>query len=377
MKKKVYYWSPFLSPIATCRAVINSAYSLSKFSKKYQSSIFNFFNEFHLFENQIKNKNINLINFYKLNFSKYLPFEGKLKSRFSFIIFFILGFFPLIKTLKTKKPDYLIIHLISSLPLIILIFFKFETKFILRISGFPKLNFFRKILWKIALKKIHLITCPTKNTLNYMKSFNFVESSKIRLLYDPVLNVKEINKKKKENIGLKNFYLSVGRLTKQKNFMFLCEAFKRLIKENDDLKLVIAGSGEDEAKIKNFINKNNLQDNIILPGYIDNIYPYFYNSKGFILTSLWEDPGFVLVEAFFCRKLILSSNSWPGPIELISDFKNGFVFENENLDSFLTKFKHFNNHENIEQITLNGLKSSKKFTLFSHYQNLNKTLSIN
>ena len=59
------------------------------------------------------------------------------------------------------------------------------------------MNLFRKIFWKIALKKIHLITCPTKNTLEYMKSLNLVDSSKIKLLYDPVLNVKEINKKKK------------------------------------------------------------------------------------------------------------------------------------------------------------------------------------
>ena len=69
--------------------------------------------------------------------------------------------------------------------------------------------------------------------------------------------------------------------------MFLCEAFKRLISENNELKLIIAGNGEDEEKIKNFINKNNLKDNIILLGYIDNIYPYFYKAKGFILTSLW------------------------------------------------------------------------------------------
>ena len=198
MKKKVYYWSPFLSPIATCKAVINSAFSLSKFSNEYQSYIFNFFNEFHLFEKQIKKKNIEFINFYNFNFSKYLPFQGKLKSRFSFIILFILGFFPLIKILKTKKPDYLIIHLISSLPLIILILFKFETKFILRISGFPKLNFFRKFLWKIAFKKIHLVTCPTKNTSDYIKSFNFIDASKVTLLYDPVLNVAEMNKKKKK-----------------------------------------------------------------------------------------------------------------------------------------------------------------------------------
>ena len=35
MQKSVYYWSPFLSKIATIDAVINSAYSLTRYSKKY------------------------------------------------------------------------------------------------------------------------------------------------------------------------------------------------------------------------------------------------------------------------------------------------------------------------------------------------------
>ena len=80
---------------------------------------------------------------------------------------------------------------------------------------------------------------------------------------------------------------------------------------------------------------------------------------------------------FFFRKLILSSDAWPGPVELIRDFENGFVFENENLNNFLKKFKNFNNYENDCLITLNAIKSSKKISLFSHYQNLNKILSIN
>ena len=185
-----------------------------------------------------------------------------------------------------------------------------------------------------------------------------------------------MNKKKKENIGFKNFYLSVGRLTKQKNFMFLCEAFKRLISENNELKLIIEGNGEDEEKIKNFINKNKLKDNIILLGYIDNIYPYFYKAKGFILTSFGRIQDLFSLKPFF-GKAILSSNSWPGPVELISDLENGFIFENENLESFVKKFKSLNKNENIKQIILNGLKSSKKFSLFSHYQNLNKILSLN
>ena len=109
---------------------------------------------------------------------------------------FLFGFFPLRKVLKKDKPDFLLIHLITSLPLILLIFFKFETKFILRISGYPRMNFLRKFLWKIAFKKIYLITCPTNNTLNYIRDLNLVDPSKLKLLYDPIIRVKEINKKK-------------------------------------------------------------------------------------------------------------------------------------------------------------------------------------
>ena len=156
--------------------------------------------------------------------------------------------------------------------------------------------------------------------------------------------------------------------------MFLCEAFKKLVKQNDELKLVIAGIGEEESNLKRFIKENNLKKNIILLGYVQNIYPYFKNSKGFILTSLWEDPGFVLIEASFCRTLVLSSNSWPGPIELIKDQINGIVFENDNIESFIKKFKNFEKVDNIKEIKLNNLKQSKNFTLFNHYKNLSKLI---
>ena len=69
-------------------------------------------------------------------------------------------------------------------------------------------------------------------------------------------------------------------------------------------------------------------------GYIENIYPYFKNSNGFILTSLWEDPGFVLIEAAFCRTPILSCNTWPGPVELIKNNFNGITFKNNDMESF-------------------------------------------
>lgn len=375
MKKKIYYWSPFLSPIATSRAVINSAYSLVRYASNNEVMILNFFNEFQNLKKDILRKNLKTLDYYKLHFKKYLPYKGRIKSRFSFIIFFILGLVPLVKILKKDKPDYLIVHLISSLPLILLIFFKFETKFILRISGYPKMNFVRKILWKIGLKNFFLVTCPTKNTLNYIKSLNLIEPNKIKLLYDPIINISEINLKKREKINFKNYYLAVGILTKQKNFIFLCKAFKKLVLENKSLKLLIAGNGEDENLIKKYIKINNLEKNIILLGYVENIYPYFKNSSGFILTSLWEDPGFVLMEASCCRALVLSANSWPGPVELIKDNYNGIIFENNNLDSFMNKFKQLENSKNKFNFKLNNLKFAKNFTLFNHFKEFSRIIS--
>ena len=154
--------------------------------------------------------------------------------------------------------------------------------------------------------------------------------------------------------------------------MFLCRAFKEIIKENSKVKFVIAGDGEEENEIKNFISENNLKNNIILLGYIDNIYPYFKNSKGFILSSLWEDPGFVLVEASYCRTPILTSNAWPGPVELIKDDFNGVVFENNDMNNFLEKFKYFEKLKQNDKFKLNSLKLSKKFTLYYHYKSLSR-----
>ena len=372
-QKKIYYWSPFLSPIATCKAVLNSAESLMKYSSNYQSFILNFFGEFDKFIINQEKKKLRFIDHYP-SLVSFLPYRGKLKSRISFVLIFILGFFPLKKILKENKPDFLIIHLITSLPLILLLFFKFETKFILRISGHPKMNFLRKFLWKLTLKKIYLITCPTENTFKYIKSLNVVDTSKIKLLYDPIINVREINKKKNEKIDFNNFYLAAGRLTNQKNFMFLCKAFKEIIEENNQIKLLIAGNGEEEIKLKEFIRKNNLENNITLLGYIDNIFPYFKNSKGFILTSLWEDPGFVLIEAAFCRTPVFSSDAKPSPSELIINNYNGTTFQNNDKNSFLKNFKNYLDNSKDKKIILNNLKLSKRFTIFNHYKKLSNLI---
>ena len=99
-----------------------------------------------------------------------------------------------------EKPDFLIAHLIISLPLILFFFFKFDTKLIIRISGTPKLNLFRKFFWKLFSKNVYLVTCPTNSTLQKLKELNIFPKKKLKLVYDPILKVSAINIKKSEKL---------------------------------------------------------------------------------------------------------------------------------------------------------------------------------
>ena len=269
--------------------------------------------------------------------------------------------------------------MVSSLPLFINYFFQSNTKIILRISGKPKLNILRYYFWKFTLNKIYKITFPTLETLQYFKNLKMTKEDKLELLYDPILDIKEINKLKKENLDLeikeKSYYLAIGRLSKQKNFIFLIDCFIELIKKNKDLRLIIIGEGEDFEKISNLIEKNNLKDNIFLAGYQKNVFKYLKNSKGFILSSLWEDPGFVIAEAMISNCLVISSNCPSGPKEILEG-KNGILFETNSKKDFIEKFNLSEELSLIKKkkMIINSKKTLKKFTLFNHYKSISNLL---
>jgi len=379
--KEIFYWSPSLVKIATNQAVIQSAKSLLKYDKKFKVSIINFFGEYQDYEKDILKNEIILKNFYDKKIFKFFPKYGFLKSRASFILIFILGFFPLLNLLKKIKPNFLIIHLITSLPLVLTLFFNFETKFILRISGFPKLNFLRKFLWKLSFKKIQAVTCPTKATRDYMISLNLIDKNKIFLLSDPIININKITNLKKEDIQIekKNFIFSAGRLTKQKNFELMIDGFKKIYEKYPDIYLVIAGDGELKSKLITKTKNLGLEKRVIFLGYQKNVYQYMSRSICFLLTSLWEDPGFVIVEAAFCKTPIITSNCYNGPKEIIPSSDYGYIFESNNLHSLEKQLNNFlidskNDKDKINRKKINTLKNIKKFTNFRHYLALKKIL---
>ena len=141
--------------------------------------------------------------------------------------------------------------------------------------------------------------------------------------------------------------------------------------------LYILGEGEQRGYLQKKINQLNLKDKIFLIGYKKNVYQYLNNCKLFILTSNYEDPGFVLIEAGFMNKTVITSDCPNGPEEIIENNKNGNLFKNNSKEDFLRVFEEVINKADQDlHLKRIGLKKKcKEFTLFSHYSKLNKLLN--
>ena len=374
---KVFYWSPHYGNIATINAVKYSVDSLNKYSNSfYECRIINAVGEWE----DYAGLDYNLINLSNNNFYKLFPKFGYFSSRLFSLFVFIKCFSGLKKLIYKEKPDFLIIHLITALPLLLLVLFNFRTKFILRISGYPKLNIFRKFLWKLVSNKIYIVTAPSIPTLNLLINKKIFNKEKVKLLNDPVFKIRSIIKLKYENCDfnidkLNSYIVSIGRLTEQKNFKLLIEAFFSIKQKYPYYKLIIIGDGEKRNALLEQAKKLNLINDIVFLGYVNNVYKYLNIADCFISTSLWEDPGFAIIESGILNKIIISSDCPNSPKELLGNGQNGFLFKNNSKVDLLEKFEQFKNEISQKIKLINAKKNFHKYSFFRHYSQINKLLN--
>ncbi|MCX6732991.1 MAG: glycosyltransferase [Candidatus Roizmanbacteria bacterium] len=116
--------------------------------------------------------------------------------------------------------------------------------------------------------------------------------------------------------------LTIGRLEAQKNHYSLIILFKELkaLAHNKYLKLCILGKGSLLKPLSNLVRQHHLQNDVIFLGHeTKNVYKYIYNSKIFILPSLYEGFGNVLIEALACGVPVISTDCKYGPREILAN----------------------------------------------------------
>jgi len=356
-KKNIFIWSPMISHVGTIRAAIGMAQSLTKYGKAnvYLINVFGEFNNYKNCQNFILLNIFNKISFYKTgSFSKILIYTFTIFSIPS-LIFYILKY----------KPKMIITCLVGYVPTMLKFFFK-NLMVINSIQGYPKLNIVRRFLWKnIYLKSDSLITMTNITKIKLQKEFGF-QSLKIIKIDNPIISrkIRLMASVSLEKEDLKYFekkvFCSIGRLTRQKNYLELLSAFDKFSKiYKDTANLIIIGEGEQKPILEQFINKNNIK-NCFLLGFKKNPYKYLSRSSLYLSSSLWEEPGHTIIEAGYLNVPVLSSDCPNGPREIINDNINGFKYSIHNIEDFVNKLTII---ENIEKQKLDFIRYNMKKTV--------------
>ncbi len=124
------------------------------------------------------------------------------------------------------------------------------------------------------------------------------------------------------------YLLGMGRLVHKKGFDLLIRAFNGIAHEFPDRHLLIAGDGEERARLEHLIDELKLRDRVHLLGFADRntTIALFLGCEFFVLSSRIEPFGIVVVEAMAAHKAVLATESG-GVADLVHPGTNGLLVE--------------------------------------------------
>jgi len=295
--------------------------------KNLQNIITNFDRKINIFliSSLDKNKSNNLfkrkINLIKIS-NKNLFF---LPSRFSSAFFAMISLFNIIKKIKSN----LVVHSMQSNVAAAIVCFVLRKKIVIRNSEDPiystfysENKFLSYLIFFLKILTYNFVSGIITNSKGSKKSLEkfVLNKNKIVSIYNPYLLKKNLKKFKK-----KKLLINIGRLRKQKDHLTLIRAFKIFSQKYNDYKLVILGDGNKKNQILDEIKSLKLDNKIKVLGWKSDTTKYLKKSKLFVLSSIYEGLGNVLIDAINFDVPCVSTDCHSGPREILLNGRGGYL----------------------------------------------------
>lgn len=210
--------------------------------------------------------------------------------------------------------------------------FAFYRKFAV---NYNRLNYFffdiKKMIEEGVMKRSDVVIALNKSTENYLHSRGIMHTRIVpRGVYPELYH----------NSGDGKYVLYAGRLNKVKGIEHLIKAYDALDRDYDAYDLFIVGSGPDEMRLKKLALASRKKEKIKFIPWVDKskLKDYLSKCSVFVLPSLFETFGIVILEAMASHKTVIASNI-TGPRDIITDRKDGLLFEKENVKSLKEKLE--------------------------------------
>jgi len=168
-----------------------------------------------------------------------------------------------------------------------------------------------------------------------------------------------------------DYVVAVGRLTANKNFSLLIEAFARAKLAGS---LVILGEGPERDRLAALADQMGLAGRFMLPGYLNNPYPIVARAKAFISSSNAEGFPNALIEAMSLGVPVIATDCESGPAEIlgregdatvtqVSDAAWGWLTPPNGLHEMTAAIRGLNDAEQCARYATLGRKRADHFSV--------------
>lgn len=360
--------------VGTIKATINSAIAMKE--RGYEVKLYKPYREWEGYEDVLEKNGIEVIDFGLQKKIPKLP-QKKIGFRFSMVLISLFSYSKLKRNWEKEHPDVVMAYLLGYFPLLVRRHSQYKPKIINSIQGKPKFNRFRKWLWRrLYGQSDWLITLSEHTRKDIIENISYPKN-RISMVPNPIIDnnidVVATEKLPKEREGTTEpVILGVGRLTRQKDFETLIRAYE-IVQKKVDCRLWILGEGEQYTQLKTLIDELKLGTKAELLGFVKNPYQYMRKADVFVLSSLWEDAGHVLVEAAYMKVKLVSTRCPYGQEEFLDFGKRGELCDMKSPEdmarAILFMLDKENEEENKKRSQL-AYQAALQFSMEGHGNNL-------
>lgn len=194
-------------------------------------------------------------------------------------------------------------------------------------SAIPIRNtFLNRYLFGHVVDEIISNSEETKRTI-LSKNPNLISDQKIKIIYNGINLEKYDHNPVKfvhNRLGDEIIIGNAGRLVRQKGQKYLLDVAEALVNKGYNIKLLIAGDGKMENELKSQVHRRKLDGVIHFLGFVDDMRGFMESIDIFVLSSIWEGFGYVIVEAMASHKPVVAFDISSNP-EIIEDNVTGYL----------------------------------------------------
>ncbi|MDI1256583.1 MAG: glycosyltransferase [Flavobacterium sp.] len=191
--------------------------------------------------------------------------------------------------------------------------------------GIAKQSKVAKLIFRLIYRLADFVLGESKAVTDNLRSNYAINTSKLKVVDNFTLFPKiELTTKASENSVFQ--LLTVSRLEPVKNIEGIIRVMQRLKSENYNIKYTIVGDGSSRYELLHLVKASALEKEIDWVGFQQKTLPFYLQSDLFILNSFSEGFSNALLEAMYCKKIVITTKVGAAD-EIIMNDKNGFTID--------------------------------------------------